>query len=419
MRHGKTGVVELPKYVRRVIKPNGRIFYYYHRHRGTAKAWPMIQLPPAMDKGFAGRVELCGLMERHGDALSLGAKPLPSPNSPEFWPAAEQAMRAEKAATHAEFRTFSALIATFKAHDAYKRLSVSTRRGYDHSADLIEKAWGDDLVSELTTVDAQQAIDELGDTPAAANQFRAFLSRLVAFGVPRGFSTSNPVAFAEKMGGGEPWPPWPEWAFDTFFQHAPPHLALPAVSALFTGQRQGDVLAMPRPKASDSTIPVRAQKTGEIVWIPIHSEYRNWIENAPKADCVQLHIGVGSPGRAAGPYTTGGFRAEWRKLMKMTYEGVEVFARFREERIVFHGLRKNAVNALLEAGCTNKQVGAIVNMSEQMVEHYSRDVRVKALARDGMRLLENRWSELRPTGLPRTGTERELETVRQNWKPDG
>lgn len=85
------------------------------------------------------------------------------------------------------------------------------------------------------------------------------------------------------------------------------------------------------------------------------------------------------------------------------------FKRFREERIVFHGLRKNAVISLLEVGYTETQVGAIVNMSEQMVRHYGREVSMQVLARDGMKLLESRWNEVRPDVL-----EREQNT---NWKP--
>lgn len=105
------------------------------------------------------------------------------------------------------------------------------------------------------------------------------------------------------------------------------------------------------------------------------------------------------------PYrTTDGFRTEWQRLMN-----TEPFKRFREERIVFHGLRKNAVVNLLEVGCTETQVGAIVNMSEQMVRHYGREVSMRALARDGMKLLESRWNEVRPDVL-----EREQNT---NWKP--
>lgn len=406
MRRGRTGVVELPPYVRRVLK-KGRCFYYYHRHRGTAVAWPAIALPEPFDERFLKRVTICDSLEWDGEVFRLGNTALPGHRSSDFWPIAENAKAASERKAHAERKTFASLIETFKNHDAYKALAKSTRRGYDHYAEIIEHTWGDDLPADLTTVDAQEAIDSMGDTPAAANQFRAYLSRLMAFGIPRGFNDFNPVAFTEKMQGSEPWPSWPDWAFKLFFDHAAPHIALPAVSALFTGQRQVDVLAMPRPKKGQTDIPVRAQKTGEIVWIPVHSEYRQWIQAIPKVDAVQLHLGVRGQ-----PYTPDGYRTQWNKLMREEDEktGKPIFERFRQERIVFHGLRKNAVVMLLEAGCTEAQVSAIVNMSEQMVRHYGRDARVKVLAREGMKLLENRWAELRPTALPRTGTERELET---------
>ena len=55
-----------------------------------------------------------------------------------------------------------------------------------------------------------------------------------------------------------------------------------------------------------------------------------------------------------------------------------------------HGLRKNAVNNLLEAGCSEKQVGAVTGMSPQMIEHYSRRVDQKRLAEQANRkLMEN------------------------------
>ena len=404
-RTGRSGTVELPRYVRRILK-KGRPFYYFHKFRGTAAEWPSIPLPEPFSAEFIRRVSICEALEREGDGFKLGSVTLPDHKAEDFWPNAETALKALESRDHEERKTFKALIAAFKAHDAYTSLAASTRRGYDHYAGLVEDMWGDEMAADLTTVDAQEAIDAMGETPAAANQFRAFLSRLMAFGVPRGYCLANPVEHTEKMTGSEPWPSWPDWAFALFFEHAPAHLALPVVTALFTGQRQVDVLNMPRPRASDQTIPVRAQKTNEIVWIPIHSEYRQWIDAAPKSDAVQLHLGVRK--RA---YTPDGYRTEWRKLMaKKDKKDQPIFERFRQERIVFHGVRKNAVVMLLEAGCTETQVGAIVNMSEQMVRHYGRDVRVRALARDGMKLLESRWAELRPASLPRTGTERELET---------
>ena len=397
-------MVELPRYVHRVTKRRATgspvVYTFYTRHRNTPEAWPSIPMPEPLSAEFEASTAICADLERHGDGFRLYGVDLPPIRSAEFWPKAIEIRKGKVRRDHGEAKDFTGLVEAFKAHDAYATLEPATRRGYDRSAAMILAAWAFDLPSELTTVDAQQAIDELGDTPATANQFRAFLSRLMAWGVPRGYCPTNPVTFTEKMKGGEPWKPWPEWAFEIFFAEAPLHLILPAVSVLFTGQRQGDIIKMRRPKKADKTIEVTAEKTESTVWIPIHTGYRTWIDRAP-GESTALHVGV--RGR---PYlTTDGFRAEWQRLMR-----TETFKRFREERLVFHGLRKNAVINLLEVGCTESEVGAIVNMSEQMVRHYGRDVSLRALARNGMSKLEERWSEVRPNAL------REQEQ-NGNWKP--
>jgi predicted transcriptional regulator len=72
---------------------------------------------------------------------------------------------------------------------------------------------------------------------------------------------------------------------------------------------------------------------------------------------------------------------------------------FRQNRWVFHGTRKNAVNNLLEVGCSEARVAAIVNMSPAMVHHYSKKVSQFRLARAAMEQFEAGWEKLRPSVL--------------------
>jgi hypothetical protein len=94
----------------------------------------------------------------------------------------------------------------------------------------------------------------------------------------------------------------------------------------------------------------------------------------------------------------------------MTYEAGEdargeerdiaaAMKRLREYRIVFHGLRKNAVIMLLEVGCTEDEVGAIVGMSPAMVRHYAKEVRRHHLAVNAMKKLEIGWAQIRTNVL--------------------
>jgi hypothetical protein len=122
--------------------------------------------------------------------------------------------------------------------------------------------------------------------------------------------------------------------------------------------------------------------------VQIHSEYRAIINAAPvdkDSPHINLHL------RADGvPWSYEGFKTAWgRELDKpaMTF--------FRDKRLVFHGLRKNAVNMLLEVGCTEEQVAAIVGMSAAMVHHYSKEVSKFRLARSAMKMLETGWAAQR------------------------
>lgn len=388
-------MVELPQYVHRVKKTragnNLVVYTFFTKFRNTPQAWPSITLPEPLSADFVERLAICEAMERDEKGFLLGGKRLPALKDSTFWPEALLAYTAYIRRQRGDVKDFKALIDAFTddANPAWVKLAKSTRVGYRHSADIIEEIWSSDLPSELTTVDAQEAIDALNDTPAAANQFRAFLSRLLAWGIPRGFCTTNVVEHTEKVPGGEPWKPWPEWAFEVLIKHAPFHLKMIAISGFFTGQREVDLIKMLRPKSTDKTMAVRAQKTGTTVWIPIHSEYRKWIDRIP-GDTVMLHAGA----RATHYRTASGFRTEWQKLM-----ATEPFKRFREERIVFHGLRKNSVINLLEVGCTEAQVGSICNMTPQMVTHYGKEVQLRKLANDAMKLMEDRWSEIAPAAL--------------------
>ncbi|WP_245944926.1 hypothetical protein [Pelagibacterium lacus] len=377
-----------------------------------------MPLPYPLAPTFAAAIEICGFLAKEEDSFFLHGAALPSHKDAEFWDKAHKIHAAWLRRQHEDAKDFTALVDKFNddANPVWTSLAPSTRRGYERSGEMIKAAWAFDLPEELTTVDAQQAIDALGDTPATANQFRAYLSRLMGWGIPRGFCTSNPVQFTEKIPGGEPWSPWPEWAFDILFEHAPFNMLLPAVSAYFTGQRQSDVLRMSRMKADEGVISVTAQKTGETVWIPVHSQYRPWLTRAEqmyvaaneqraaggRAAVVSgaLHLGVKGL-----PYQTAdGFRSEWQRMMSG-----KPFERFREERIVFHGLRKNAVINLLEVGCTEAEVGSITNMSPEMVRHYGRDVQKRRLAVNAMRRLEENWSTVAPSFLE--------QEQNANWKP--
>ena len=170
----------------------------------------------------------------------------------------------------------------------------------------------------------------------------------------------------------------------------PAHLHLPLLLALWTGQRQGDLLRLPWSAYDGSHIRLRQHKTGRPVVIPVGAPLKAALDTITKRSTIILTNGNGKP------WTSDGFRASWRKACKRA--GIV--------GLTFHDLRGTAVTRLALAECTEAEIATITGLSLQSVRaildaHYlNRD---PALAESAIRKLErgtkspNRspnWSEM-------------------------
>jgi integrase len=404
--------VALPDYVRPVPKPSGRTYYYFEKFRRTSKQWPRVRIPgEPMSEAFA---KMAAQLPRLDAVKDVGGDwswafldvtdrrhPLPDPKDCDrFWSAVEKADAIGRSVQAGIRKTFSSLIIEFKEHEAYtKDISEATREQYDRYMETIKTAWGDDPVESLEATTIQNVLDKaFKGTPAAGRVFRSTLSRIISWGIPRGYRKDNPVDHTERRDSSGTYSPWTPQAFEVFFEHARADLHTAVYSGLFTGQRKVDVLKMVRPRDGASEMPVVAQKTSDRIPVQIHSEYRQIIDANPngeekatgKPPQVLLHL------RADGqPWSYEGFKTAWGREMEKEVAGKKPLAILQEMRWTFHGLRKNAVCMLLEVGCSEDQVGAIVGMSSAMVRHYAKEVSKFRLARSAMKLLETGWESQR------------------------
>ena len=116
---------------------------------------------------------------------------------------------------------------------------------------------------------------------------------------------------------------------------------------------------------------MRQEKTGKELWIPLHPK----LKSALSANT--LHIVCRANGQ---PLSTSGFNTAWRRELK----------RLGLRGIPFHGLRKNAAQALAELGCTSHQIAAITGHATlSMVEHYTKGADQERLAGEVAKL----WSK--------------------------
>jgi integrase len=79
---------------------------------------------------------------------------------------------------------------------------------------------------------------------------------------------------------------------------------VPVALVMFTGLRQGDVLALAKAATKDGLISRRTGKTGQIVSIPVHPDLAAILAKAPKHDAVTISTNL-----AGKPWTSDGFRA--------------------------------------------------------------------------------------------------------------
>ena len=198
----------LPSYVHRVVS-RGKEYFTYQRGKGTKHAGPRIKLPHPSDPDFIAAV------------CRAAGEPPPQPKP----------------------GTFEVLIKEYRASPEWRQLSDASRRDYGRYLDGIERTLRRFRVDALEPKHVLALRDARQDTPAAANNLVRVLSALISWSVPRGFRNDNPCEHIRKFKIGE----WPRWSWEAIChwrENAVPEMWCAAALALYTGQRQSDVLGM-------------------------------------------------------------------------------------------------------------------------------------------------------------------------------
>ena len=243
---------------------------------------------------------------------------------------------------------------------------VSLSIDYSRLIRVIEKEFGDLPLSALAERGCRGLFMEWRDRIALRSRRQAdyawvVLARVLSWSLNRGLIAANPCERGGRLYRGsrsdKVWTLGDELAF---LERAPRHLHLPLTLALWTGQRQGDLLRLPwsawdlTPTANSphGWIRLRQSKTGIGVNIPVGSPLKAALDATMKRSPVIL---VNLDGQ---PWTADGFRSSWRKACQLA--GVI--------GVTFNDLRGTAVTRLALAGATEPEIATITG-------HALRDVR--------------------------------------------
>jgi integrase len=246
------------------------------------------------------------------------------------------------------------LLQKYQASQDYLILAESTRRSYLPLLKRIEKAFADFPLSALSDRRTRRVFKDWRDQIAVNSGRRqadyawTVLARVLSWGLDSGLISDNPCERGGRLyNGSRAEKIWTAEDEAAFLERAPKHLHLALLLALWTGQRQGDLLRLPWSAYDGTHIRLRQSKGRRSVTIKVGAPLKAALDAAPKRSPIML---VNTDGK---PWTSDGFRASWGKACKRA--GIT--------DLTFHDLRGTAVTRLALAGNNEIQIATITGHS--------------------------------------------------------
>ena len=250
------------------------------------------------------------------------------------------------------------VLMAFQASAEWDDLAPRTRRDYVRLIKVIEKRFGDFPLSGLGDRRSRAIFLEWRDERARNSRRQAdygwqVLARILSWAHGRGLVIANPC---EKGGrlyrGSRAAIVWTQADEAAFMAVAKEYLQRALMLALWTGQREGDLLRLDWFQYDGAKIRLQQSKTGTRVEIPVGKPLRDILDPIRKKHGPILTT---IRGRA---WSENGFRSSWRKACRAA--GIV--------GLTFNDLRGTAVTRLALAECTEAEIATLTG-------HALRDVR--------------------------------------------
>lgn len=328
------------------------------------------------------RLLVDGSIKDHYYAWRGGPAITAAPNSAEFvrqYYAAHASVRKPKSGT------LMSVIVQYKGSAEFLALAPSTIKSYRNYIKLIEDDFSDLPLAALDDRRMRGEFkawrDKMGNTPRKADYAWTILARVLSFAKDRGLIANNPCE-----GGGRLYTAnrtdriWTDENVAAFLAHARDELALAMMLALWTGQRQGDLLRLPWSAYDGTHIRLQQSKTRRRVTVPVGAPLKVLLDRTVRRAPIILTNLRGKP------WTSDGFRASWGDARRKA--GIA--------GLTFHDLRGSAVVRLALADATVPQIATLTGHSLRDVEaildaHYlGRDVKLAEIAIMKLEKLETR-----------------------------
>jgi integrase len=272
-----------------------------------------------------------------------------------------------------ETYTVEALCNDYQNSRKFAEKSAGTQRSYGVYLRLVSKLLGDCPVDELDRASVQYVLDREEFGAGKQNLFVAVIGTAYKWGRGRDKTQAAPVTGIEKAETGERMP-WPDDILEAALNAENPRVRLATALLFYTGQRIGDVCAMKWSAIKDGRVAVIQEKTGKELKIALHSQLRAELDRQGKRGISLLVSDIGRP----------------VKQQTIRNDLKAFCASMGRPDLLPHGLRKNAVMALLRAGCSVAETSAITGQTYLLVEYYARQIDQVDMGDSAILKFENR-----------------------------
>lgn len=269
------------------------------------------------------------------------------------------------------------LIARFYRSEGFRSKADETQRSYRGELERFRAKYGSRSVAGMTARHIDTLMQQMQETPSAANNLKKRLGQLLKLAIILGWRTDNPAlvvsSLATKKGGFQTWQEAQIEAYEA--KHpigTPARLAFDL--ALYTAQRRSDVCFMGPQHVKDGKITVKQLKTGKTLKIPLHPRLSASIAATPTG-----HLAFIVSSRGA-PRTKESFGNWFNKQCAVA--GLKGYS--------MHGLRKAASRRMAELGLSNQLIKSITgHTSDNEVARYTRDAEQSRMAELAMKSMAN------------------------------
>lgn len=297
-------------------------------------------------------------------------KRIPDPRSREFGPVyAALIGHRTRRANAKSVMTVERLVELYMESPHFSTRSPATRKIYGIYLAEFTSQFGPAPAGGFARTDMVQMMDRMASRPGAANMVLSCVRAVYTWGRDRGHVDTDPARDIQSLEVGEH-DPWPQAAIAAALAAEDGRVRLGVHLLYFTAQRISDVVRMRWDNIEDGFLvitPMKTKRSKTQLQIRVHSKLQAELE---KVDRNSDFILAGADGKPMSD----------RTLRTM----IQGFCKDLGWDVVPHGLRKSAVNALLEAGCSVAETASISGQSLTMVEHYAKRRNVSRLSSSAM-----------------------------------